>query len=82
MSLTEQLDDLKKQLGQEIPHKVLEEIGQFLQKLAKSGIANTSCQAGDKAPSFTLPNVSGQIVSSENLLARGPLVLSFYRGIW
>jgi hypothetical protein len=82
MSLTEQLNDLKQQLGQEVPHEILKEIGQFVQGLSQSGIEKTSCQAGDKAPSFALPNVTGQMVSSEALLARGPLVLSFYRGIW
>jgi hypothetical protein len=82
MSLNEQLNDLKQQLGQEIPQAVLEEIGQFLQGLAQSGIVNSSCQAGDKVPSFTLPNVAGEMISSEDILAKGPMVLSFYRGIW
>ena len=82
MSLTEQLNDLKQQLGQEIPQAILEEIGQFLQGLAQSGIVNSSCQAGDKTPFFTLPNVTGEMISSEDILAKGPMVLSFYRGIW
>ena len=82
MGLTEQLNDLKQQLGQEVPHEILVEIGQFVQGLAQSGIEKTSCQAGDKMPSFILPNVAGQMVSSEAILAKGPMVLSFYRGIW
>ena len=82
MSLTEQLNDLKQQLGQEIPQAIQEEIGQFLQGLAQSGIVNSSCRAGDKVPSFTLPNVAGEMISSEDILAKGPMVLSFYRGIW
>ena len=82
MSLTEQLNDLKQQLGQEIPQAILEEIGQFLQGLAQSGIVNSSCQAGDKVSSFTLPNVAGEMIFSEDILAKGPMVLNFYRGIW
>ena len=82
MSLTEQLNDLKQQLGLEIPHEILVEIGQFLQGLAQSGIEKTSCQAGNKVPSFVLPNVAGRMVSSEALLAKGPMVISFYRGVW
>jgi hypothetical protein len=82
MSLNEQLNDLKQQLGQEIPQAILEEIGQFLQGLAQAGIVNSSCQAGDKVPSFTLPNVAGEMISSVDILAKGPMVLSFYRGIW
>ncbi len=82
MSLTEQLNDLKQQLGREIPSEILEEIGQFLQGLSQSGIEKTSCQVGDKIPSFALPGVKGQLVSSEAILEKGPMVLSFYRGIW
>ena len=82
MSLTEQLNDLKQQLGQEIPREVLGEIGQFVQGLAQSGIEKTSCQAGDKVPFFALPNVAGEMITSEAILAKGPMVLSFYRGIW
>lgn len=82
MSLTEQINDLKQQFGQEIPHEILVEVGQFVQGLAQSGIEKTSCQAGDKVPSFILSNVAGQMVSSEALLAKGPMVISFYRGLW
>ena len=82
MGLTEQLNDLKQQLGQEVPREILEEIGQFVQGLAQSGIEKTSCQVGDKAPPFILPNVAGQMVSSGDILSKGPMVLSFYRGSW
>jgi len=82
MSLTEQLNELKQQLGREIPRDILVEIGQFVGKLVQSGIAKTGCQAGDKVPSFVLPNVSGSMVASEDILAKGPMVLSFYRGAW
>ena len=82
MGLTEQLNDLKQQLGREIPSEILGEIGQFLQGLSQSGIEKTSCQVGDKMPSFALPGVKGQLVSSKAILEKGPMVLSFYRGIW
>ncbi|HEY2533038.1 MAG TPA: peroxiredoxin-like family protein, partial [Xanthobacteraceae bacterium] len=39
-------------------------------------------KAGDKAPEFTLNDPDGQPVSSGTLLAKGPLVVSFYRGVW
>ncbi|MFI9815966.1 peroxiredoxin-like family protein [Saccharothrix variisporea] len=37
---------------------------------------------GATAPSFVLPSATGDLVSSEDLLADGPLVLTFYRGSW
>jgi len=82
MGLTKQLNDLKRQLGREIPREILMEIGRFVKELAQSGIEKTSCGAGDKMPSFRLPNVSGKMVFSGDILAEGPMVLSFYRGIW
>jgi peroxiredoxin len=39
-------------------------------------------KAGDVAPEFTLLDPEGKEVSSRDLLARGPLVVSFYRGVW
>jgi peroxiredoxin len=34
------------------------------------------------APSFALSDADGTIVTSSELLAKGPLVLTFYRGVW
>lgn len=39
-------------------------------------------EVGQKAPDFTLPNAAGQPVRLADLVARGPVVLSFYRGRW
>ena len=82
MGLTAQLNDLKQQLGREIPREILVEIGKFVQELAQSGIAERARGVGDRMPSFALPGVSGRMVSSGTLLAEGVMVLSFYRGIW
>ena len=37
---------------------------------------------GDAIPVFSLPNTSGVSVSSTVLLETGPLIITFYRGIW
>jgi peroxiredoxin len=34
------------------------------------------------APAFAAPNYDGRTISSKELLAGGPLVLSFFRGTW
>lgn len=51
-------------------------------ELTASGQAQRARKAGDVAPEFTLNDPDGKPVSSRELLARGPLVLSFYRGVW
>jgi peroxiredoxin len=39
-------------------------------------------RVGQPAPDFTLPGAAGQPVGLAALVARGPVVLSFYRGRW
>jgi peroxiredoxin len=39
-------------------------------------------QAGDTAPVFALKDLDGNLVSSTEFFAKGPLVVSFYRGTW
>jgi peroxiredoxin len=51
-------------------------------ELIASGQAQRAKKAGDTAPDFTLNDSEGKPVSSRELLVRGPLVLSFYRGVW
>jgi peroxiredoxin len=50
--------------------------------LIASGQAERALKAGDRMPSFVLPDQDGVVVSSAGLLEKGPLVLSFYRGVW
>lgn len=51
-------------------------------ELRASGITERVLKVGARAPQFTLPNQYGVMMSSAELLKRGPLVLSFYRGHW
>jgi peroxiredoxin len=51
-------------------------------ELIESGQAQRARKAGDTAPEFILKDPEGNPVSSRELLARGPLVVSFYRGVW
>jgi len=51
-------------------------------ELIASGAAERALRAGDRAPEFALKNADGHEVSSRDLLTRGPLVVTFYRGVW
>jgi hypothetical protein len=53
-----------------------------IDELRASGIMDRVVRAGQSAPDFTLPNATGTPVSLAALRARGPVVLSFYRGRW
>ena len=65
-----------------VPYSVIETMHRATAELVASGVAARALKAGDKAPDFTLADPDGRPVSSADLLARGPLVVSFYRGVW
>ena len=50
--------------------------------LWQSNILVGALKAGDRAPEFSLEDAEGRSVSSQNLLNKGPLLITFYRGIW
>ncbi|MFF4398227.1 peroxiredoxin-like family protein [Streptomyces sp. NPDC001480] len=52
------------------------------QELAASGASGRALSAGAHAPRFSLPSAAGRTVVLDELLARGPVVLTFYRGAW
>lgn len=50
--------------------------------LFASGAEGRILKKGAKAPPFELPDYSGHMVRSRDLLALGPLVVTFFRGRW
>jgi peroxiredoxin len=53
-----------------------------VEHLRADGTLEGIIKVGEKAPSFELKDGRGNIVRSADLLRRGPLVVSFYRGSW
>ena len=83
MSLQDKLDALKAEFETKMaPPAVVEVMHRVTDELIASGQAERALRAGDRAPSFTLPDPDGKPVSSADLLAKGPLVVTFYRGAW
>lgn len=64
------------------PPTMLEASRKGIEEVAASGIVKTALSVGATCPSFTLGDANGVRVSSAELLARGPLVIVFYRGAW
>ncbi len=83
MSLQDRLDALRTKFETEMaPPEVVAVLHRVTADLIASGQAERVLKAGDHAPAFALPDPDGKIVSSRDLLAHGPLVLTFYRGAW
>lgn len=82
MTLGEQLDGLRAQSKTRIPPEAQAVMQRSVDDLRASGILQRVAKVGDRAPDFTLPNAGGQPVTLSTLLAKGPVVASFYRGRW
>ncbi len=80
LTLQQQIEDF--QSKRNVPAPIKEVFTKVTQDLIESGIAHQSVKQGDKAPDFALPNVNGETVQLSQLLAKGPVVLVFYRGGW
>jgi peroxiredoxin len=65
-----------------VPHSVIETMHRATAELIESEAAQRAKKAGDVAPSFSLKDSEGSTIGSASLLKRGPVVLSFYRGVW
>ena len=87
MSLQDTLDAFKAdfEAGKppyNVPYSVIETMHRATAELKASGAAQRALRVGDQAPAFTLNDPDGRPVSSTELLRKGPLVVTFYRGVW
>jgi peroxiredoxin len=82
MTLQANLKAITEGVKQQAPAEVFAAMEAANAKLEMSGVAGRALKAGDKIPDFDLPDATGKVVRSADLLAAGPLVISFYRGAW
>jgi len=82
MTLQEKLDTIREASKTRIPPDTRAIMQRSVDDLRAGGIMNRIVRTGQPALDFSLPNTSGTPVSLNELMARGPVVLSFYRGRW
>ena len=82
MTLQEKLDSMRAASKSRIPAEAQAVMQRSIADLQTSGIMSRVAKVGQSAPDFTLPNAAGRPTRLEDLLTRGPVVLSFYRGRW
>jgi hypothetical protein len=82
MALQEKLDAIREMSKTRIPPEAQAIMQRSVADLRASGIMSRVARVGQAAPDFTLPDAAGRSVSLAELRARGPVVLSFYRGRW
>jgi peroxiredoxin len=82
MLLDERLKALRSKESADTPDNLKAILSTELKALISSGLAKRAVKAGDKAPEFVLPDADGNTVASADLLKKGALVVTFYRGFW
>jgi hypothetical protein len=82
MSLEERLAETRAGAATRIPKERQAIMHRATEDLRRSGIMDRIVKVGAAAPAFELENYDGRRVDSAELLAGGPMVLSFFRGAW
>jgi len=82
IELQKELDALREGFLATAPPDVVATMGRAAEELIRSGILERVARVGSPAPDFTLPNAVGREVRLSAVTARGPAVVTFYRGAW
>jgi hypothetical protein len=82
MTLQSKLDEIRAGFKEKADPESLSLMERAAKELDHSGILDRVLGSGSPMPEFTLAAAQGGEVSSAELLDRGPLVLTFYRGVW
>ncbi|MBB6731473.1 peroxiredoxin-like family protein [Cohnella zeiphila] len=81
MTIKPLLDQAKEHFIATAPEEVQSQVFRHIKEQQESGMV-FGLKEGDQAPDFTLADPLGEQVNLYDELAKGPVVLTFYRGSW
>ncbi|MBH0002110.1 peroxiredoxin-like family protein [Pseudoalteromonas sp. SWYJZ12] len=82
MSLKAQIDAYNVQKDAKLPADVLALMNTTNEELIAQHIKDNALQIGQKVENFSLANHKGEKIELADLLKKGPVIISFYRGGW
>ena len=82
MSLAENLDAIREGAKKRVPEEKRAVMARAVEDLRASGIMDGVARVGSRLPEFRLTNARGEEVRSSDLLSRGAVVLTIFRGGW
>lgn len=80
--LEERMERISRATKEKLPPDVVDVMARATEQLRRSGLAERVVGVGDRAPDFALADGSENEHRLSARLARGPVVLTFYRGRW
>ncbi len=81
-SYQDNLKALRTNLATMLPEEALNVFDKDAVNLQANHQSVLKLKVGDKAPDFSLPNATGKTINLSELLLKGKVVLTFYRGSW
>ena len=82
MTLKQKIEAYKEGFKNKAPQEAQEIMRRAANDLQNSPQMINTIKVGDMAPDFSLKNTANDDIVLSDLLDRGPVVLSFYRGRW
>ena len=82
MPLKEQLAEYRAGWCKRVPPERQAIMQRHIEQLRAGAIARTTLKVGERAPAIVLKNAKGETVDVANLLKKGPVIVTFYRGGW
>ena len=81
-TLSEQLAEYRAGWMQRVPAERRATMERHIAYLSETGAGRKALQVGDQAPAVVLHDAHGTMFDVATLLAKGPVVVTFYRGGW
>lgn len=81
-TLSQQLEEYRAGWMQRVPAERRAAMERHIAHLSETGIGRSAKRVGDLAPEIVLPDAHGRTVEVATLLAKGPVIVTFYRGGW
>lgn len=82
MKTLKEQTDAKIAAGRKAKPKFMQGVDDIIDKAKAFQQGANALKTGEKALDFELPNPQGKIITLTNLLEKGPVVVTFYRGSW
>ena len=81
-TLSQQLEEYRAGWMLRVPADRRAAMERHIAHLSETGLGSRAKQVGDLAPVIVLPDAHGQTFEVATLLAKGPVIVTFYRGGW
>ncbi|MHC5064659.1 MAG: hypothetical protein ACYTG5_11880 [Planctomycetota bacterium] len=81
-TLNEKLERIKASFAKQAPVEARAVMQRSTEDLRRAGILAAIPSVGTELAPFELTDTEGAKLSSAEVLAKGPTILTFYRGLW